>query len=82
MGGVFKTAGITDKGRQEKATEVVFYTIIFGFAILGGVATGKSILHVAKHMSLSNISFASLEGVLTSIKSNEVVKFIKSIKSA
>lgn len=82
MGGVFKSAGITDKGRQEKATEVVFYTIIFGFAILGGVATGKSILHVAKHMSLSNISFASLEGVLTSIKSNEVVKFIKSIKSA
>lgn len=81
MGGVFKSAGITDKHRQEKATEVVFYTIIFGFAVLGGIATGKSVLHVAKHMNLSNISLASLEGALTSIKSNEVVKFIKTIRS-
>ena len=81
MGGVFKSAGIKEKDKQEKATEVVFYTIIFGFAVMGGIATGKSILHVAKHMSLSNISFASLEGVLTSVKSGEVVKFIKKIRS-
>ena len=79
IGGVFKSAGIEDKEKQEKATEVVFYTIIFGFAVYGGIATGKSILHMVKHMDLSHINMASLEGVLTAIKSREVQSFIKKV---
>ena len=81
-GGVFKSAGIEDKEKQMKATEVVFYSIIFGFAIHGGIATTKSIMHTAKHITLTNIKFATLESVLTGVKTREVTKFIKSIMKA
>jgi len=77
VAGVFKSAGIEEKEKQEKATEVVFYTIIFGFAIYGGVTTGKGLLKIAKNMDLQNIKIVGLEGVLTSIKSNEVRTFVR-----
>lgn len=82
MGGVFKSAGITDKDKQMKATEVVFYTIIFGFAVYGGVATAKSIMHVVHHATPTHINMSTLEGVLTSVKSKEVANFVRGIIKA
>lgn len=79
--GIFKAAGITDKERQEKATEVVFYTIILGFAIYGGVATTKSILHMVQHSNLSHAKITTIESVLTAIKSNEVKNFITQVRA-
>jgi hypothetical protein len=79
MAGVFKSTGIEDKEKQMKATEVVFYTIIFGFAVYGGVATAKSIMHVVNHFNPSHLNMAALEGVLTSIKSKEVSNFIRGL---
>ncbi|KXB08935.1 hypothetical protein AKJ59_00280 [candidate division MSBL1 archaeon SCGC-AAA385M02] len=82
-GGVFKSAGIEDKDKQMKATEVVFYTIIFGFAIHGGLATAKGIMKIAAHpTNLLHIKHATLEGVLTSIKSKEVRSFIQKMMKA
>ena len=82
MGGVFKSAGITDKEKQMKATEVVFYTIIFGFAVHGGVTTGKSLIKMAKSATLTKLNITTLEGIVTAIKSKEVTQFIKGIMRA
>lgn len=82
MGGIFKAAGIKDKEKQEKATEVVFYTIILGFAVHGGFTTAKSIMHMIQHSSTSHAHITTMEAVLTAIKSNEVKNFITQIGAA
>ncbi|MFW6047479.1 MAG: hypothetical protein ACOCP4_06830 [Candidatus Woesearchaeota archaeon] len=82
MGGVFKAAGIKNKEKQKKASEVVFYTIILGFAIHGGVLTIKSITSMLQHANTSHISVTTMEGVLTAIKSKEVKDFITQIGAA
>ena len=82
-GGVFKAAGIKDKNKQITATEVVYYTIIFGLAIYGGVATVKGILTILKDTAaISSIKMVTLEGVLTSIKTKEITSFIQKITRA
>lgn len=75
-GGIFKAAGITDKEKQTKATEVVFYTIILGFAIYGGITTASSIINMIKHSSLSHGHITAAEAALTGIKSKEVKSFL------
>jgi len=79
LGGVFKSAGIEDKEKQMRATEVVFYTIIFGFAIHGGVTTGKALLKMVKSATLTKVNIATVEGVVTAVKSKEVTQFIKGV---
>lgn len=82
-GGVFKSAGIEEKDKQEKATEVVFYTIIFGFAIHGGFTTAKGIMKIAEHPThLLHIKHVTMEGILTGIKSKEVTSFIQKMMKA
>lgn len=82
MGGVFKAAGMDDKKKQEKATEVVFYTIILGFAIHGGFTTVKSIMKMIEHSSASHAHITTMEAVLTAIKSKEVKNFITQLGAA
>lgn len=82
VGGVFKAAGITDKEKQEKATEVVFYTIILGFAVHGGFTTAQSIIKMIQHSSTSHAHVTTMEAVLTAIKSKEVKNFIAQVGAA
>lgn len=80
ISGIFKKAGITDKSEQKKAAEVVFYTIVFGFAIYGGITTAKGIgSTISKVPAISDIAGISLEGILTAIKSSEVKQFINKL---
>ena len=81
LSGVFKKVKIVDEEKQKKATEVVFYSIIFGFAINAGIATAEGIIHLIKSGGLHHLGITGLEGVMTAIKSKEVVKFINQIKS-
>lgn len=79
VAGVFKSAGIDEEDKQIKATEVVFYTIIFGFAVHGGIATAKGIWSVVNNISQNGLNLTILEAVLTAIKSKEIRTFIKKI---
>lgn len=82
MGGVFKAAGIKDKEKQKKATEVVFYTIILGFAVHGGFTTAQSIIKMIEHSSTSHAHVTTMEAVLTAVKSKEVKNFITQLGAA
>ncbi len=75
--GIFKRLNITDPKIRTLSAEVVFYTIIFGFAIHGGLASAKSVYSMVHHGNLHHINVATLETVLTSIKSKEVVEFVR-----
>mgnify|MGYP007131705664 CR=1 FL=1 len=79
MGGIFKAAGIKDKDMQKKATEVVFYTIILGFAVHGGVLTVKSFYHALETAHLSHIKMATFKSILTHLKAKEVKDFITNL---
>lgn len=80
-GGVFKSAKMDDPHKQEKAAEVVFYTIIFGFAVYGGIASAKAITKMVKNTNLHYIDMAALESVLTSVKAQEVKEFVSELMS-
>ena len=78
--GVFKAAGIAkDDESREKIATVVYYVIIFGFGIHGGISSAKSIWSIIAHGHYHHINMAVLESVLTSIKSKEVADFISNI---
>lgn len=77
--GIFKKVNVTDKKTQEKVAETVFYVIIFGFAIHGGIATVESISHAIHSSSVGHAQAATMEGVLTSIKTKEIKNFIATI---
>lgn len=77
--GVFKQVEVKDKGKQEMITESVFYLIILGFAVHGGIATYQSISYTVSHMSLGHTKMAAIEGALTHLKSREVKNFISQL---
>lgn len=79
FGGVFKSAGIESEKNQEMAAEAVFYTIVFGFAVYSGLASGKIIINSMQEASLKNIEMGIVEGVMTAIKSGEIKEFLQSV---
>ena len=75
--GVFSKAGLKDEAQQQKAAEVVYYTIVAALAVYSGVgAIGafKGAVQGAAHGG--SFSLAGLETAMASIKSKEVVEFI------
>lgn len=77
MAGVFKKAGITDEAGQQKAAEVVYYTIIAGLAVysgIGAVGAFKAAAQGAAHGG--SFSLAAFEGAMATIKSGEVAGFL------
>lgn len=79
VGGVFRAANIDDKKQREMAAEVIFYTIIFGFAVYSGLASGKIIMNTLQTASTKNIEMGIVESIMTAIKSSELKEFIQHI---
>jgi len=79
MAGIFKKAGVKNKKTQEKTAEAVFYVIIFGFAIHGGIATVESIRHAISHASVGHAQTATMEGIITALKTKEIKNFIATV---
>lgn len=71
---VFEKAKIVDDEDKKKAAEVVFYTIIFGFVVYGGIASVSAI--AASVHNASHAGMATAEVVLTSVKTTEVKSFV------
>ena len=81
--GIFKSANIeVDDPTRHKIAEVVFYVIIFGFGIHGGIMSGKSILHMVTHSKISHLNTTVVESVLSVIKSKEVIDFVAGLGRA
>lgn len=77
MAGVFKKAGINDEAGQQKAAEVVYYTIIAGLAIysgIGAVGAFKAAAQGAAHGG--SFSLGAFEGAMAAVKSGEVAGFL------
>lgn len=64
VAGVFKAAGISDRAQQEKSARVVFYTIVFGFAVFAGYASVQSIYHYITNNAVEHLSLGTAEAVL------------------
>ncbi len=77
--GIFKKTNVTDESAKDKVAEIVFYVIIFGFAVHGGIASAKSIFHMISHSNTHHIGIASIEAVLTQIKSKEIISFVRKL---
>lgn len=75
--GIFKKTNVTDEAAKDKVAEIVFYVVILGFAIHGGVASVKSIYSMITHSHTHHIGITTIETVLTQIKSKEVITFVK-----
>lgn len=76
---MFKQVGVKDKEKQNMVTESIFYLIILGFAVHGGIATYKSVSYTISHMSLGHTKMAAIEAALTHLKSREVKNFISKL---
>lgn len=76
LSGIFKKAGI-EGSAQDKAAEVVYYTIIAGLAVysgIGAVSAFKGAVAGAPHGG--SFSLAALEAAMASIKTGEVTEFL------
>lgn len=77
ISGIFKKAGIEGDGAQDKAAEMLYYTIIAGLAIYSGVgAIGafKGAVTGAAHGG--SFSLAAFEAAMASVKTSEVSSFL------
>lgn len=82
VSGTFKKAGYKTDVQKEKAANLVYYTIIAALAVNSGIGTihaFEKIVHAGA--ASGTISLAALETAMTSLKSQEVVKFIKQLIS-
>ena len=75
-GNVFKSAGI-DKDKERQATEAVFYTVIFGFAIYGGVISVQTIYNfIEDEGEMEHLQKGTIKSIISSIRAKEVKDFI------
>ncbi len=77
ISGIYKKAGITGDGAQEKAAEMLFYTIIAAMAIWSGIGAGQAFAKaVSGSGGVGNFSLAAFEAAMASIKTAEVTEFM------
>ncbi len=77
--GLFKKAGISDKVSQDKAAELIYYTIIAGLAVYSGIGAASAFKSAATTADLGSFSIGSLETAMSAIKSGEVLAFLKKL---
>lgn len=77
VSGIYKKAGITSPAEQDKAAEVVYYTLIAGLAVYSGVGA-VSAFKAAAAGSPHGGGFAlgAFEAAMASIKTGEVKEFL------
>ena len=74
--GAFKKAGITDETSQQKAAELVYYTLVACLAVYSGIgaySAFKGALAGSAHGG--SFSLAALEAAMASVKTAEVGEF-------
>lgn len=78
ISGIFKKANITSPSEQEKAAEVVYYTIIAGLAVYSGVGAISAFKSAMASASggAGSFSISALEAAMASIKTGEVKQFL------
>lgn len=75
--GIFKKAGIASEAEQERAAELVYYTIVAGLAVYSGVGAVSAFKSALSGVSgASNFSLGALESAMAAIKSSEVTDFL------
>lgn len=76
ISGIFKKAGITSSSEQERAAEVVYYTIIAGLAVYSGVGAIGAFKSAMAGGAHGSFSISALEAAMASIKTGEVKEFL------
>ena len=77
LSGIFKKAGIEGDAAQDKAAEMLYYTIIAGLAVysgIGAIGAFKGAMTGAAHGG--SFSIAAFEAAMASIKTSEVSSFL------
>jgi len=77
ISGIFKKAGIEGDTAQDKAAEMLYYTIIAGLAVysgIGAIGAFKGAMTGAAHGG--SFSIAAFEAAMASIKTSEVSSFL------
>jgi hypothetical protein len=77
ISGIFNKAGIKGDSAQDKAAEMLYYTIVAGLAIysgIGAVSAFKAAVSGAAHGG--GFSLAAFEAAMASIKTSEVSSFL------
>ncbi len=74
--GLFRKAGITEESQQQKAAELVFYTIIAGLAVYSGIGAASAFKGVLSSGSGGEFALGSFEAAMAGIKSQEVAEFL------
>jgi hypothetical protein len=77
ISGIFKKAGIEGDAAQDKAAEMLYYTIIAGLAVysgIGAIGAFKGAMTGAAHGG--SFSIAAFEAAMASIKTSEVTSFL------
>jgi hypothetical protein len=77
LSGIFKKAGIEGDAAQDKAAEMLYYTIIAGLAVysgIGAIGAFKGAMTGAAHGG--SFSIAAFEAAMASIKTSEVSAFL------
>ena len=81
--GIFTAAKITKDTDKNKATEMLYYTIIAGLAVYSGVqgigAFKKALMSKDIAYATGDFSIGSLEAALAQIKAGEVKSFLNKI---
>jgi len=78
--GILKKAGFTTTADQDKAAEVVYYTIIAGLAVYSGIGAVSAFKAAATSAaSGSQFALGTFEGVMASVKTTEVKQFLTKI---
>ena len=81
--GIFTAAKITKDTDKNKATEMLYYTIIAGLAVYSGVqgigAFKKALMYKDIAYATGDFSIGSLEAALAQIKAGEVKSFLNKI---
>lgn len=81
IAGVFKKAKINNEKAQLKVAEALYYTLIAGLAVYSGVgAVGAFKAALSNVATSGHFSIGALESAMASIKSQEVVNFLKKIQ--
>lgn len=80
VSGTFKKAGFTTDAQKEKAANLVYYVIIASLAVYSGVGSVHAFKELATAgIETGTISMAALETAMTSLKTQEVAKFVKQL---
>jgi hypothetical protein len=80
ISGLFAKAGIKGEANQNKAAELVYYSIIAALAVYSGVGAFSAFKQAAANgANIANMSLGTLETAMASVKTAEVASFMSEL---